>query len=61
MKLSKLYEHRKNVLIEILIERGIYKISEYGHLYEVPLKELEDIYKELHVGRINQSVEKKLS
>ena len=48
MKLSKLYEQRKNVLIETLIAQGIYKIGEYGHLYEVPLKELEDIYKELN-------------
>lgn len=47
MKLSKIYEQRKNVMIDSLIEQGIYKISDYGHLYKVPLKELEEKFKEM--------------
>ena len=37
MKLSKIYEQRKNLIIDSLIE----------HLYEVPLKELEEKLKEI--------------
>mgnify|MGYP006380452689 FL=1 len=47
MKLSKIYEQRKNLIIDSLIEHGIYKFSDYGHLYEVPLKELEEKLKEI--------------
>lgn len=47
MKLSKMYEQRKNLIIDSLIEHGIYKFNDYGHLYEVSLEELEEKLKEI--------------
>ncbi|MGM9929144.1 MAG: Fur-regulated basic protein FbpA [Bacillus sp. (in: firmicutes)] len=47
MELAKLYENRKNVVINSLIDRGIYKIGDFGHLYEAPLQELEKKYEQV--------------
>lgn len=38
-------EQRRALLIEELIANGVYKTSDQRHLYDAPLKALEDEYK----------------
>ncbi|AOH54020.1 Fur-regulated basic protein FbpA [Peribacillus muralis] len=38
-------EQRKALLIEELLAKGVYKTSDERHLYDAPLKVLEDEYK----------------
>ncbi|WP_240035398.1 Fur-regulated basic protein FbpA [Neobacillus notoginsengisoli] len=44
-RLSKLVERRKEQLIEELLMRDIYKTSDEKHLYDAPLKTLENEYR----------------
>ncbi|KWW11147.1 MULTISPECIES: Fur-regulated basic protein FbpA [Bacillaceae] len=41
----KWIEQRKALLIEELLAKGVYKTSDERHLYDAPLKVLEDEYK----------------
>ncbi|MGE6378960.1 Fur-regulated basic protein FbpA [Peribacillus muralis] len=41
----KRIEQRKALLIEELLAKGVYKTSDERHLYDAPLKVLEDEYK----------------
>ena len=45
MELIKKIEERKAVLIDKLLAKGVYKTADQRHLYDVPLKVLEDEYK----------------
>lgn len=38
-------EQRRALLIEELLSNGVYKTSDEKHLYDAPLKALEDEYK----------------
>ncbi|WP_231575138.1 Fur-regulated basic protein FbpA [Bacillus sp. B-jedd] len=44
-RLSELVERRKEQLIEELLQRNIYKTSDEKHLYDAPLKILENEYR----------------
>ncbi|MBT2605358.1 Fur-regulated basic protein FbpA [Bacillus sp. ISL-53] len=44
-ELFKRIEQRKAKLIEELLSNGVYKTSDERHLYDAPLKVLEDEYK----------------
>ncbi len=44
-ELFKRIEQRKAKLIEELLANGVYKTSDERHLYDAPLKVLEDEYK----------------
>ncbi|CAH0205900.1 hypothetical protein SRABI96_02049 [Peribacillus sp. Bi96] len=44
-ELIKRIEQRKTLLIEALLAKGVYKTSDERHLYDAPLKVLEDEYK----------------
>ncbi|MFD6207666.1 Fur-regulated basic protein FbpA [Peribacillus sp. NPDC060253] len=44
-ELIKRIEQRKTLLIEALLANGVYKTSDERHLYDAPLKVLEDEYK----------------
>lgn len=43
-RLSELVEKRKEKLIEELLARKVYKTSDEKHLYDAPLKTLENEY-----------------
>ncbi|USK71419.1 Fur-regulated basic protein FbpA [Peribacillus asahii] len=45
MELFKKIEERKALLIDKLLAKGVYKTKDERHLYDVPLKVLEDEYK----------------
>lgn len=48
MRLTKMIEKRKNTLMDFLNAHGVYKIEgDSRHLYEYPLKELEQEYARL--------------